>query len=176
MKNSFQTIRKSLLAAALSVALLGCGQQQENSSSQETGNAVAETPKTSEDAMAFNAIIDAYIELKDALIASDAEQAKAAASQLEKSISSTNPTIKKIALNISEAEELEAQRKAFFELSQNMTTYIADNKPEKAELYQQYCPMAFGNTGAYWISNSKEVLNPYFGDKMLRCGKVEKQL
>ena len=32
--------------------------------------------------------------------------------------------------------------------------------------------MAFNNTGAYWLSNSKEIYNPYFGDMMLNCGRV----
>jgi Cu(I)/Ag(I) efflux system membrane fusion protein len=35
--------------------------------------------------------------------------------------------------------------------------------------------MAF-DTGAYWISDSKEIRNPYFGDAMLTCGEVKKEL
>jgi len=37
--------------------------------------------------------------------------------------------------------------------------------------YYQYCPMAFDNKGAYWISNETEIRNPYFGEKMLKCGE-----
>jgi hypothetical protein len=33
--------------------------------------------------------------------------------------------------------------------------------------------MAFNNTGAYWLSSDKQVQNPYFGDKMMRCGRVD---
>jgi hypothetical protein len=32
--------------------------------------------------------------------------------------------------------------------------------------------MAFNNKGDFWLSDNEEVLNPYFGDKMLRCGEV----
>ncbi len=42
--------------------------------------------------------------------------------------------------------------------------------------YRLYCPMAFDNSGAFWLSDSKEVLNPYFGDQMLHCGSVEETL
>ena len=40
-------------------------------------------------------------------------------------------------------------------------------------VYNQYCPMADDNKGAYWLSNDKNVLNPYFGSAMLACGSVK---
>ena len=40
-------------------------------------------------------------------------------------------------------------------------------------VYKQYCPMADEDRGAYWLSKEKEVLNPYFGDAMLKCGEVK---
>ncbi|QQL45742.1 efflux RND transporter periplasmic adaptor subunit [Sulfuriroseicoccus oceanibius] len=42
--------------------------------------------------------------------------------------------------------------------------------------YVVHCPMAFGNRGADWLSATDEVLNPYFGDMMLRCGVVKSPL
>lgn len=36
--------------------------------------------------------------------------------------------------------------------------------------YLMFCPMAFNNQGAYWLQPNSELLNPYFGDAMLRCG------
>jgi hypothetical protein len=41
------------------------------------------------------------------------------------------------------------------------------------KLYQQFCPMAFNNTGAHWLSAEMEIFNPYFGDKMLHCGEIK---
>ncbi len=32
--------------------------------------------------------------------------------------------------------------------------------------------MAFNNRGAHWLSDTTEVVNPYFGDEMLHCGSV----
>jgi hypothetical protein len=32
--------------------------------------------------------------------------------------------------------------------------------------------MAFENEGASWLQRSKEIRNPYFGARMLRCGEI----
>ena len=41
------------------------------------------------------------------------------------------------------------------------------------KLFYQHCPMANNNQGAYWLSASQEVRNPYFGKEMLGCGSNE---
>jgi hypothetical protein len=32
--------------------------------------------------------------------------------------------------------------------------------------------MAKDGKGAMWLSETKEIKNPYFGDKMMECGEV----
>lgn len=44
--------------------------------------------------------------------------------------------------------------------------WVSDNE----DLIKFHCPMAFDKKGAYWIQEEEEVMNPYFGSKMLRCG------
>jgi hypothetical protein len=52
---------------------------------------------------------------------------------------------------------------------------------EGENMYWQNCPMAFGeDKGANWISNTKEIFNPYLGKNhpefkgsMLHCGEVK---
>ena len=39
-----------------------------------------------------------------------------------------------------------------------------------------FCPMAFNNRGAYWLQKTKAITNPYFGHKMLKCGKVTDEI
>jgi hypothetical protein len=39
-------------------------------------------------------------------------------------------------------------------------------------LYHDHCPMANDNQGAMWLSETREVKNPYFGGKMNECVKV----
>ncbi len=44
------------------------------------------------------------------------------------------------------------------------------------KLYVDYCPMANDNKGAYWLSQTKEIRNPYMGKKMPNCGEVKAEL
>ena len=36
--------------------------------------------------------------------------------------------------------------------------------------------MAFDNKGAYWLSNTQDIYNPYFGEEMRYCGEIKGQL
>jgi len=45
-----------------------------------------------------------------------------------------------------------------------------------ATWYVAYCPMVDENRGAYWLSEFEEILNPYFGSMMLRCGEVRETI
>lgn len=43
-------------------------------------------------------------------------------------------------------------------------------------VYEVFCPMAFDFKGAKWLQSDENVRNPYFGEAMLQCGEVERQL
>ena len=82
-----------------------------------------------------------------------------------------------LASSMSKEEDVEALRGKFDTLSQEMYTLVKDNKEAKeGTIYKQFCPMAFNNKGAFWLSKEEQVKNPYFGDKMLTCGKVKEEL
>ena len=125
-------------------------------------------------------IISAYLALKEALVQTDAAtaslSAKAILVSLEGSEDELADKIKTDAEHISGTGDVEHQRKHFGSLSDNVYTLIKTTEANDAPLYRQYCPMAFDNAGGYWISSEKEVLNPYFGDKMLKCGSVKEEL
>lgn len=70
---------------------------------------------------------------------------------------------------------IDHQREHFEALSTDMTDLIALLGTDKV-VYQDYCPMANNNKGAYWLSEIKEIKNPYFGSEMLSCGSVRKQI
>ncbi len=75
------------------------------------------------------------------------------------------------------AVDLVEIRKAFYPLSKTLAELIdAYGTNGQAPLYLQFCPMAFSNTGATWISGTEEINNPDFGPMMLRCGEVQKQI
>jgi len=119
-----------------------------------------------------------YIQLKDALVASKAEEAKKFGTQLQQSLLALNEGKKGAteAGKIADSEKLAEQRKAFSLLSNEMKSIVKANKPATGTLYIEYCPMANNNEGAYWLSNEKEIKNPYFGDKMLKCGSVKETI
>jgi hypothetical protein len=43
-------------------------------------------------------------------------------------------------------------------------------------VYHVYCSMAKDNEGAMWLSDSRDVKNPYFGKDMLTCGNIEEKI
>lgn len=130
-----------------------------------------------EKSMESNGVTSAYLDLKNALVATDASQAIEKAKALEMAFHGADfHSEAEIAKAIHSTDDVEVQRKAFKALSERMYELASSNKLEFNTLYKQYCPMAFDDTGAYWLSDSKEIRNPYFGDKMLKCGRVEETL
>jgi len=119
-----------------------------------------------------------YIKLKDALVASNADEAKAIATDLQKSLKemkATKATTEAVE-QVLKAANLKEQRQKFSTLSDEMATLVKGGKLSGGELYLEYCPMANNNTGAYWLSNEKEIKNPYFGKMMLSCGSVKETI
>src|SRR5690554_951460 len=76
---------------------------------------------------------------------------------------------------MSENKDIKLQREKFQPLNDWMESKV-EGGLKSGTIYKQYCPMAFDNQGAYWLSTDKNVLNPYFGDVMLRCGRVDAEI
>ncbi len=134
-------------------------------------------------------VYDAYIKLKDNLIKSDAELSKNNGSILHKALQNINikllanneahtqwmmlnKTLKSSSNAIANSEDIKVQRKQFKILSEHFILAVQSFGINEIS-YQQYCPMADSDKGAYWLSKEKQVLNPYFGDMMLKCGEVK---
>ncbi|SKB44848.1 Protein of unknown function [Salegentibacter holothuriorum] len=111
-----------------------------------------------------------YVEIKDAFVNTDAKMASEKASELAKT--TENDEIAAIANSIAESSDVNKQREAFSKLTEAMEPILM-NALESGAIFKQYCPMAFEGKGDYWYSNSKDIFNPYYGDKMLKCGRVE---
>jgi Cu(I)/Ag(I) efflux system membrane fusion protein len=74
--------------------------------------------------------------------------------------------------NIIGNSDVDMQRVSFAPLS-NGFYKILKMYGSSQPVYYQYCPMAFDNKGAYWLSESKKISNPYFGQAMLTCGETK---
>ncbi|WP_339849838.1 DUF3347 domain-containing protein [uncultured Dokdonia sp.] len=121
-----------------------------------------------------------YLILKGALVNTNAKEAAQEAAkfkdvldaQVESDI--TRNLSDDLAL-ISMSKDAAEQRVAFENISKKVEVYLS-SEITSGTIYKQYCPMAFEGKGAYWLSNSPEIRNPYYGDKMLKCGVVDKEI
>jgi Cu(I)/Ag(I) efflux system membrane fusion protein len=43
-------------------------------------------------------------------------------------------------------------------------------------VFYQFCPMMNDGKGAYWLSETKDIRNPYYGEAMLTCGETKETL
>ncbi len=142
--------------------------------------------------MQLNTVFDQYIILKDALVLSDAVKTKQAAQKVQQAIAKADMKLlkgdahiqwmeilgnldKQIKLVISSGK-IEDQRKAFSSFSDQFYKAVKNFGLMGKTAYYQFCPMANNNKGAYWLSESKTIRNPYFGDKMLSCGETKETL
>ncbi len=130
-----------------------------------------------------------YIKMKEAFVSSDAEKVKATAGELEKVLKEVDMTLlsgdshmmwmdQLAVLNSSvraivQDEDIVEQRKDFSEFNSMFYKTVKQFGLVNTTAYYQYCPMANNNQGAYWLSNTEEILNPYFGDMMLNCGETQ---
>ncbi len=72
---------------------------------------------------------------------------------------------------IVDAGDLDQARTAFRGLSDDLVRAVKMFGIEGV-VYRQYCPMAFDDEGAYWISDEEQIRNPYLPETMLMCGEV----
>lgn len=69
---------------------------------------------------------------------------------------------------------IEHQREHFDVLSNDINDLITLLGTDK-KIFQVFCPMFNDGKGAIWLSEVEEIKNPYYGAKMLKCGKIQKQ-
>jgi len=71
--------------------------------------------------------------------------------------------------------DLNSLRKQFSGISEVLRGILKKYEyKEDLKLYLSFCPMALGQ-GAYWVSDSNQIKNPYFGSEMLECGEVKEE-
>jgi len=174
MKNVMR--KKAVLMMALAFATFGALVQHDHAGHGKQSDGQQMDPMFKDEAM--SKAYGHYIHPKEALVASHPDEAKGAADKLQKSLASLGNTksAQAEAGKVASASILDEQRKAFAVLSNEMTTLVKASTLSMGEIYLEYFPMANGNTGAFWLSNEKEIKNPYFGDKMLKCGSVKETI
>lgn len=134
-------------------------------------------------------IVDHYLHIKNALANDNGNDAAGGAKAMEATISKLDKSLltaeQKTAYDKNEEElkehaehiaknsdKIEHQRSHFAMLSEVMYDLVKAFGGGRA-LYHDHCPMYNDNKGAMWLSEMKEVKNPYFGSQMLSCGSFE---
>ena len=134
-------------------------------------------------------IIEDYLQLKNSLVSDNSKSAAAFGKEmfdsmvrLDKSLLTTDQ--KKIYVDIEEdAKEhaehigenegnIEHQREHFDILSNDLYDLVKEFGSGQV-LYKDFCPMYNDKKGAIWLSETKEIKNPYLGKNMSTCGSIK---
>lgn len=123
-----------------------------------------------------------YLKIKDALVTDNSAKASLAAENFVKTLNAGDfkstsleiiNSMKKDAFAISSTKDIKTQRDSFYGLSDNMVELLKKQKLSTSEeAFVQYCPMAKGQ----WLSDKKDIKNPYYGKSMLECGYITEEI
>ena len=161
-----------------------------NETSNETAAKKVSVSQKAKDAL--KPLFNEYLSMKDALTNDNLENAKRAGSNILKTVDGLNMALftgeshnvwmglgsdlKNTLQHVQHFKTLEEIRKTFQQVSNTIIGLETSFNPNDEALYVLHCPMANNNKGADWLSTSKEVKNPYYGQSMLTCGEVTKEL
>ena len=181
---------KRLALYSFVIVLASCGgEEQKATDIKETP--LTQTKNTNAFSTSFSEVLTNYYHLKDNLVLSNDSLANASAALLSQSAEKLNladlkadssivgmaksyiETIVAESKGLVGEKELEGKRKSFQMVSDNMYDLIRTVRYDQEVVYHQFCPMAFNDAGAYWLSNTADIKNPYYGKKMLTCGEVK---
>ena len=188
------------LLAFTTTAFTACGSNSGNNTNNQgivaekttTRQAVNTTPvKTA--TVSIKDIIDTYLQMKNAFTKDNSNDAATAGKKLQaafinfdtKALSVAQAkTFNDIADDAKEhAEHIGAnagniahQREHFEMLSKDMADLIKTFGNGGQTLYKDFCPMYNKGKGGYWISEVKEIKNPYYGKAMSTCGSVKEEI
>ena len=183
---------KRLIVITALAAMVACkGRDQKPGSTNSPVAAITQSKNSDEFNRSFSGVLENYYGLKDALVATNDTLAASVAQQLGASVSTIMlselkddssiaimvkgyaETISDEARALASQKDIETKRKSFQTISDNMYDLLRAVRYDGGIVYHQFCPMAFNDAGAYWLSKTSDIKNPYFGKKMLTCGEVK---
>ncbi|SFC38315.1 membrane fusion protein, Cu(I)/Ag(I) efflux system [Flagellimonas taeanensis] len=149
-----------------------------------------ETPKAFRQQL--NAVIHAYLSLKDGLVQADEKSTSRYSSELVGALQNVDDNVLKgdakafweekksflmqHAKLCKEASTIAGKRENFIYLSQPLIKVVEAYGPGDEKLYVDFCPMANDNKGAFWLSANQEIQNPFMPADMRSCGEVKQEI
>ena len=141
---------------------------------------------------AMQEMVSQYLQMKNALANDNGNDAATAGNAFVESMgkmdkTNLTPDKKKIWNDLSDdakemaehigknAGDIAHQREHFDMLSKDMLDMVKAFGATQT-LYNDYCPMYNNKKGASWLSETKEIKNPYLGKEMPTCGEVKEEI
>ena len=136
----------------------------------------------------MQSLIKDYLALKNALINENETAASSTTVKMDKALKGIDKSLlseeqKKVYNEIEEdlkehvehisKSKIEHQREHFAMMSKDMYDLVKAFGAGMT-LYHDHCPMY--KDGSMWLSETKEIKNPFYGDKMMTCGSVQEMM
>jgi len=193
--NTMKTILFSITVSTLFVAACNNDSPKDQASEKPSSDSTVQAgikDRAATTGTSIDGLLNDYMRVKNALTKDNDKDAAAAGNAMAKTFASFDKTsltaeqakmyndieedAKEHAQHIgSNAGNIKHQREHFETLSQEMyelvKTFGAGQK-----VYYTNCPMYNDNKGANWLSETKEIRNPYLGQSMPTCGSVKEEL
>jgi hypothetical protein len=191
---------KTLFITGVAVAAVTFSACNGSSTSSKENSATGDTAATQSQSSATETksnsqlkdLTTAYLQLKNGLVNDNGNDAASGgkafnealakvdkssmSAEQKKSFEDVADDAKEMAEHIGEnAGKIEHQREHFDMLSKDMYDLVKTFGAGQT-LYQDLCPMYNNNKGATWLSETKEIKNPYMGKKQPTCGSVKEEL
>lgn len=184
--------------AIVIIATSACNSANSNTADN---NSNADTPVTattskavvSKPEISIKEIVEGYLQLKNALVSDNGKAAAVAGNEIVTAINNIDTNAmggeqRKAYIDIANdakenaehiganAGKLDHQREHFEMLSKDIADLVKIFGNSEHPLYRDFCPMYNKGKGAYWISETKEIKNPYLGKAMPTCGTMKEEL
>jgi uncharacterized protein (DUF885 family) len=178
-----------VVASILTISCNNDNPSEKAANNADTASTISAKNSNAEKTSAFDDVITNYLNLKNALTEDKGADAATAAREMGAAISKVDesaliPEQKKIYDDVKDdikehAEHIETngsnikhQREHFDVLSQDIIDLVKATG-SNTTLYEQFCPMYNNKKGASWLSQSKDIKNPYYGKEMPDCGELK---
>jgi hypothetical protein len=171
--------------------------ESQNRTNSEQSNSQTDNPKTSSapdvmDTFSIKEIISQYLQIKNSLANDNGKDAASAGKAFVESIGKMDKSsltaekmkiwddisadAREMAEHIGEnPDKLEHQREHFVMLSKDMYDLVRTFGSGQI-LYKVFDSMSNDGKGAFWLSETKEIKNPYMGKAMLSSGSIQEEI
>ncbi len=174
------------------ILLSACNTDSKSSIENKKNDSTTIGSTAAKSSVSIKEVTEHYLHIKNALANDDGNEAAAggkafvaALANLDKSLltaeqknvyTDIEPDAIEMADHIStNANKIAHQREHFDMLSNDLYDILKAFGTEQT-LYQDFCPMYNDKKGATWLSETKEIKNPYMGKKMATCGIVKEEI